>query len=95
MKRWGNFSVGAYAFGMQYRNQATMARGSHSRKTSSGLAEWPLHDWLDATLTDAAKAIELARERAVTEFIHHPVNPRVNNARNEGAELTEAFPNPA
>ena len=33
--------------------------------------------------------IDLARERAVTEFVHHPVNPRVNHARNEGAELIE------
>ncbi len=51
--------------------------------------------WLDRTLTDAASAIEFARESAVTEFVHHPVNPRVNNARNEGAELIEPFPNPA
>ncbi|HKQ23144.1 MAG TPA: SOS response-associated peptidase [Burkholderiales bacterium] len=45
--------------------------------------------WLDPALTDAANAIELARERAVTEFVHHPVNPRVNHTRNEGAELIE------
>ena len=45
--------------------------------------------WLDPALTDAAKAIELARERAVTEFVHRPVNPRVNNAKNEGADLIE------
>jgi len=47
--------------------------------------------WLDPALTDAVAAVNLARERAVTEFVHHAVNPRVNNARNEGAELIEAF----
>ena len=51
--------------------------------------------WLYPALTDAAVAIEFARECAVTEFIYHPVNPRVNNARNEDAELIEAFENPA
>jgi hypothetical protein len=40
-------------------------------------------------MTDAAAAIEMARERAITEFVHHPVNPRVNNAKNEGLELIE------
>ena len=34
--------------------------------------------WLDAGMTDAAAAIGFAREFAVTEFVHHPVNPRVN-----------------
>ena len=47
--------------------------------------------WLNATLTDARAALELARRRAVTAFVHHAVNPRVNNARNEGAELIEAI----
>jgi hypothetical protein len=46
-------------------------------------------------LTDAAAAIDLARARAVTEFVHHPVNPRVNNARNEGSESIAAFENTA
>ena len=46
-------------------------------------------DWLDATLTDAKQAIASARERAVTEFEHFAVSTRVNNARNEGAELIE------
>jgi putative SOS response-associated peptidase YedK len=51
--------------------------------------------WLDPAMTDAAAAIDLARGRAVTEFVHHAVNPCVNNARNEGAELIEPFANPA
>jgi putative SOS response-associated peptidase YedK len=51
--------------------------------------------WLDAGMTNAAAAIEFARDFAVTEFVHHPVNPRVNNARNDGADLIERFENPA
>jgi putative SOS response-associated peptidase YedK len=51
--------------------------------------------WLDPEMTDAASVIEFAREFSVTEFVHHPVNPRVNNAKNEGAELTAPFENPA
>ena len=51
--------------------------------------------WLGPALTDAAAVIEFAREFSVTEFVHHPVNPRVNNARNEGADLIEPFENPA
>jgi putative SOS response-associated peptidase YedK len=51
--------------------------------------------WLYRELTDAAVAIEFAREQAVTEFVHHLVNPRVNNAQNEGADLIEPFDNPA
>ena len=51
--------------------------------------------WLDPGMTDAAAAIEFARECAVTEFVHHPVDPRVNNVRNEGADLLVPFENPA
>jgi putative SOS response-associated peptidase YedK len=51
--------------------------------------------WLDPEMTDAASVIEFAREFSVTEFVHHPVNPRVNNARNEGADLIAPFENPA
>ena len=51
--------------------------------------------WLDPELTDATKAIEFAREQAITEFVCHAVNPRVNNVRNEGAGLIELFQNPA
>jgi putative SOS response-associated peptidase YedK len=51
--------------------------------------------WLDADMTDAAAAIAFAREFAVTDFIHHPVHPRVNNARNDDADLIESFDNPA
>jgi hypothetical protein len=45
--------------------------------------------------TDVTQATDFAWGRAATEFVHHPVNPRVNNARNEGADLIEPFPNPA
>ena len=51
--------------------------------------------WLDPEFTDAALAIEFARQQATTEFVYHAVNPRVNNFRNEGAELIEPFENPA
>ena len=51
--------------------------------------------WLNSALTDAALAIEFAREQAITEFVYHAVNPRVNNSRSEGAELMEPFENPA
>ena len=47
--------------------------------------------WLDQELTDAALAIEFAREQAITEFVYHAVNPRVNNSRSGGAELIEPF----
>ena len=42
--------------------------------------------WLYRELTDAAVAIEFAREQAVSEFVHHPVDLRVDIARNEAAE---------
>ena len=51
--------------------------------------------WLDPALTDAPQAIELARAHAITAFVLHSVNPRVNNARNEGADLIEPFSNPS
>jgi len=34
-------------------------------------------------------AIEFAGKCALTEIVHHPVNPRFNTARIEGAELIE------
>ena len=43
--------------------------------------------WLYRELTDAAVAIEFAREQAVTEFVHHAVDLRVNNVRDDSAEL--------
>jgi putative SOS response-associated peptidase YedK len=43
--------------------------------------------WLYRELTDAAVAIEFAREQAVTEFVRHSVDLRIDNARNEAAEL--------
>ena len=51
--------------------------------------------WLELGLTDAATAVELVRESAITDFVYHPVNPCLNNARNEGAELIAPFENPA
>ena len=51
--------------------------------------------WLDSALTDAALAIALAREKSITEFVYHAVNPRVNNSRSEGAEMIETFENAA
>jgi hypothetical protein len=46
-------------------------------------------------LTDGAAMVQFACEEAITEFVRHPVNPRVNNARNEGVDLIEPFENPA
>ena len=43
--------------------------------------------WIDPKQTDSEKA--LALEKAVTAVEHHPVATRVNNAKNEGAELIE------
>jgi putative SOS response-associated peptidase YedK len=51
--------------------------------------------WLDTGMTDAAVAIEFVRECAVSDFARHPVNPRVNYARNEGADLISPFENSA
>ena len=51
--------------------------------------------WLDSSLTDAALAIALAREKSITDFDFYTVNPRVNNSRSEGAELMELFANQA
>jgi putative SOS response-associated peptidase YedK len=47
--------------------------------------------WLNAGLADGAEAIRLARDSAITDFVYHAVNPRVNNSRSEGAELIEPF----
>jgi putative SOS response-associated peptidase YedK len=43
--------------------------------------------WLYRELTDAAVAIEFAREQAVTEFVHHPLDLRADNGRHKAAEL--------
>ena len=50
--------------------------------------------WLYREMTDAAVAIEFAREQAVTEFVHHPIDRPINNARTGGAVLNEAFEQP-
>lgn len=46
--------------------------------------------WLDPSLRDAGKALELARARALTEFEHYPVSTRVNSAKNDDPGLIEA-----
>jgi putative SOS response-associated peptidase YedK len=51
--------------------------------------------WLLAELTDPEVAIEFARKYAITELAQHPADPRVNDAKDEGADLIEPFPNPA
>ena len=51
--------------------------------------------WLELGLTDAATAVELVRDGAVTDFACHPVNPFLDNARNKGAKLMASFENPA
>lgn len=51
--------------------------------------------WLDPELTDPVVMVEFARDTAITEFMLHPVTPRLNNAANEGADLMEPFANPA
>ena len=43
--------------------------------------------WLYRELTDAAVAIEFAREQAVTEFVCHPVDLRVDNEVAESTRL--------
>ena len=43
--------------------------------------------WVDPKQTDSEKALTLAHEKAVTAVEHYRVSPRVNNSRNEGAEL--------
>ena len=47
--------------------------------------------WLYRELTDAAIVIEFAREQAVTEFVCHPVDLRIDNARNGAAELNSTL----
>jgi putative SOS response-associated peptidase YedK len=49
--------------------------------------------WIDLKQTDSEKALALAQERAVTAVEHYRVSPRVNNAKNEGAELIEPIDN--
>jgi putative SOS response-associated peptidase YedK len=48
--------------------------------------------WLDPALQDAT---DYARANAQSrDFMHYPVSKRVNNARNEGAELIEPLASP-
>jgi putative SOS response-associated peptidase YedK len=43
--------------------------------------------WIDPKQTDGDKALAMAQEKAVTELDHYRVSTRVNNAKNEGADL--------
>ena len=47
--------------------------------------------WIDPKQTDSEKALALAQVKAVTAVEHHPVATRVNNAKNQGAELIEGL----
>ena len=49
----------------------------------------------DPKQTDSEKVLALAREKTVTALEHYPVSARVNNAKNQSAELIEPFENPA
>ncbi len=44
--------------------------------------------WIDPSLRDTAAVQDLLRAPADAELTAHPVSKRVNNARNDGAELT-------
>ncbi|MBC8007973.1 MAG: SOS response-associated peptidase family protein, partial [Prolixibacteraceae bacterium] len=46
--------------------------------------------WFYRELTDADLAIEFAREEAVTEFVPHAVDLRIDNSRNEDADSNES-----
>jgi putative SOS response-associated peptidase YedK len=50
---------------------------------------------LDPEQADAGKVLSIAREVAVTQVEFYPVSKRVNNAKNEGAELIAPFEIPA
>ncbi|HEX5092205.1 MAG TPA: SOS response-associated peptidase [Burkholderiales bacterium] len=51
------------------------------------LPDEAMQAWLDPALPDAT---QFAREHALArDFVHYPVSKRVNNARNEGADLVE------
>ena len=83
-----------YSCSIMTRDAIGPASGIHGRMPVA-LPKDTEAAWLEPGLTDAATAVELVRESAITEFACHPVIPFLNNARNEGAELTEAFENPA
>jgi putative SOS response-associated peptidase YedK len=51
--------------------------------------------WLDISLTDAAKALDLLRPNPDDAIAFHRVSARVSNARNQGADLIEALPGTA
>ena len=53
------------------------------------LPDEPQSAWLDPKQTVGKEALALAKEKAVTAVEHHPVSKRVNNAKNQGAELIE------
>ena len=51
--------------------------------------------WIGPKQTEGKEALALAHEKAITTVEHYPVARRVNNAKNQGAELIEPFENPA
>jgi len=51
--------------------------------------------WLDPDLTDPGTMIDFARDSALTDFMFHPVEVRVDVAKNAGLDLIGPFPNPA
>jgi putative SOS response-associated peptidase YedK len=51
--------------------------------------------WLYRELTDAAVAVEFAREQALTEFFQHPLDLRAGTTRTKTAASFVPFANPA
>jgi putative SOS response-associated peptidase YedK len=51
------------------------------------LADYAHDGWLDPALKDATAFADANALSA--DLVHYPVSKRVNNARNEGAELIE------
>lgn len=62
------------------------------QRATQNLELQPREDARRKDRSEAATAILFAREFAMSEFIHHPVNLPVNNARNERAKLVNALP---
>jgi hypothetical protein len=50
---------------------------------------------LNSTVAGGISAIRKSMPAVPRKFDRHPVNPRVNNAWNEGAEFIGPFENPA
>ena len=93
-KRNGEEGKAEYSCTILTRDAVGPVADVHTRMPIA-LAKDTHRAWLDPDLTDAAVAIEFAREQASSEFIYHAVNQRVNSSRSEGAALIEPFENPA